>query len=113
MSKKIRAGDKVYIVAGNDKGKIGTVLHKTDTRILVEGINIRTKHLKPQGQNKQGEIVKKELPIHVSNVRLCVDEKKPTKVKLTVNEKKGKELVYEQSGKQKVYRNILKPAKTK
>ena len=113
MSKRIRAGDKVYITAGNDKGKIGKVLHKADEKVLVEGINIRTKHQKPQGQNKQGQILKVEAPIHVSNVKLCVNESKACKVKLVKTSRKEKELVYELDGKQKVYRKLLKPAKIK
>lgn len=113
MSKKIRSGDKVFVTTGNDKGKIGTVLHRTETNILVEGINIRTKHVKPSGQNKQGQIVKVEKPIDISNVKLCVDETQPVKVKLTQGTRLEKELVYISKGKNTVYRKILNPAKPK
>lgn len=111
MSKHIRSGDTVYILAGNDKGKTGKVLHKSDKRILVEGINIRTRHMKPQAQNKQGQIVKEEAPIHISNVKLCVNPDKAVKVHLSKSSKE-KELTYKDSGKSKVYRKILKPAKS-
>ncbi len=111
MSKKIRSGDTVCVIAGNDKGKTGTVLHKSTRLILVEGINIKTKHMKPQGQNKQGQIVKIEKPIDISNVMLCVEGDKPLKVKLNKADQKDKELVYESKGKSVVYRQILKPAK--
>ena len=112
MSKRIRSGDKVYVLTGNDRGKVGLVLHKQDQKILVEGINIRTKHMKPQGQNKQGQIVKEERPIHISNVKLCVEEDHACKVKLEKTGREEKELVYESKGKKKIYRKILKPAKT-
>lgn len=113
MSKKIRSGDKVYILAGNDKGKIGQVLHVKNEKILVEGVNVKTKHQKPQAQNKQGQIIKQEAAIHISNVKLCVDEKKAVKVKLKNSGKKDKELVYKDGDKTKTYRKVLKPAKTK
>lgn len=113
MSKRIRSGDKVCVIAGNDRGKTGTVLHKTTDTILVEGINVRTKHMKPGGQNKQGQIVKIEKPIHISNVKLCVEGDQPVKVRLNKAETKEKELVYDSKGKTKVYRPILKPANTK
>lgn len=113
MNKRIRSGDKVYVTAGNDKGKIGTVLHKTTTTILVEGINVRTKHMKPGGQNKQGQIVKIEKPINISNVKLCVDTEQAAKVHLVKKSRTEKELVYKLKGKSSVYRKILKPAKTK
>lgn len=113
MSKRIRAGDKVYITCGNDKGKVGVVLTKQKEQILVEGINVRTKHMKPSGQNKQGQIVKIEKPIHISNVKLCVNEEKAVKVSLEKSNTKEKQLVYKDGGKSKVYRQILKPAKVK
>lgn len=113
MSKRIRSGDKVYVTSGNDRGKVGVVLYKKDDRILVEGINVRTKHMKPSGQNKQGEITKVEKPIHISNVKLCVSEEKAHKVHLEKAGAKEKELVYTDGSKKKVYRKILKPAKTK
>lgn len=112
MSKRIRSGDTVYITTGDDRGKTGKVLHKKEDRILVEGINICTKHKKPSGKDKHGEILKIEKPIHISNVRLCVQEDKPVKVTLAKAHKKEKELVYEVNGKSQVYRPILKPAKT-
>ncbi|MCH9634663.1 MAG: hypothetical protein S4CHLAM7_14160 [Chlamydiae bacterium] len=113
MNKKIRSGDKVCVIAGNDKGKIGLVLHKTIDTVLVEGINIKTKHVKPQGQNKQGEIIKVERPIDISNVMLCPDGETPAKVKLNMVDAKDKEFVYESKGKKVVYRKTLKPAKVK
>ena len=79
----IKKGDTVYVNAGNDKGKNGKVLEvlRDKDRVLVEGINLVSKHTKPNPQQPQGGIVKKEAPIHISNLNL-IDPKsnKPTRV---------------------------------
>ena len=67
---RVKKGDTVVVISGKDKGKKGIVLNvnpKTD-RVLVEGINIVTKHQKANAVNQQGGLVTKEAPIHVSNV---------------------------------------------
>ena len=72
---KIKKDDMVKVIAGKDKGKEGKVLscdQKTG-RIIVEGVNVATKHAKPSQANPNGGIVKKENPIDVSNVMLVVD----------------------------------------
>ena len=79
----IRKGDTVCVLAGEDKGKTGRVLQvqRTKGRAIVEGINIVTKATKPTAQYPQGGLVKKEAPIHISNLNL-VDPKtgKPTRI---------------------------------
>lgn len=71
MSKiKIKKGDLVKVIAGKDKGKDGKVIavnHKNST-VIVEGVNMITKHTKPSAANQQGGIVHQEGPLHVSNV---------------------------------------------
>ena len=69
---KIRNGDQVIVIAGNDKGRTGAVVEvdRKRDRVVVEGINIRVKHQKPTQQTPQGERVEREFPIHVSNVML-------------------------------------------
>lgn len=80
MSKqKLRKGDRVLVLAGNDKGKIGEVLSRKEDRILVQGVNIRKKHLRPTGQSQGGRVVEMEVPIHISNVSLCDKEGKRCK----------------------------------
>jgi large subunit ribosomal protein L24 len=66
----VRSGDQVIVIAGNDKGKTGTVVTALPQRdrVIVEGVNVRWKHRKPTQQNPQGERVQVECPIHVSNV---------------------------------------------
>ncbi len=75
---KIKKNDKVKIISGKDKGKTGVVLRsdRKNERVLVEGINIIKKHLKPTQSNPEGGIVKKEATIHVSNVALVIGSKK-------------------------------------
>ena len=67
---KIRVGDTVEVIAGKDKGKQGEVLQvlaKQD-KVIVEGVNTVTKHIKPSQADPEGGIVTREAPIHVSNV---------------------------------------------
>lgn len=77
---KIRVGDKVEVIAGKDKGKQGEVLqvlHKEE-RVIVEGVNVMTKHIKPSQQDPEGGIITKEAPIHVSNVAYYDEKAKAT-----------------------------------
>lgn len=66
----IKKGDIVEVISGNDRGKRGKVLRMFpgDDRVLIEGINMRTKHQKPTQENPQGGRMRKEMPVHVSNV---------------------------------------------
>ena len=82
---KVKVGDKVKVLAGKDKGKEGRVLVtlKKKDRVVVEGINIVKKHLKPGRTNETGGILETENPIHVSNVKVVTEEKKATKKKGT------------------------------
>ena len=87
--KRIKKGDTVFVNAGNDKGKTGKVLEilTEKNRAIVEGINIVSKHTKPNAKNPQGGIEKKEAPIHISNLNV-VDPKtgKPTRIGRRLNE---------------------------
>ena len=67
---KLKSGDKVVVIAGKDKGTQGKIL-KVDlknNRVIVEGVNMVSKHVKPNPMNQQGGIIKKENYIHASNV---------------------------------------------
>ena len=78
----IKKGDTVYVNAGNDKGKAGKVLEvlRSKDRVIVEGVNMVSKHTKPNPKNPQGGIVKQEAGIHVSNVQLMDADGKPTRI---------------------------------
>lgn len=78
---KIKKNDLVQVITGKDKGKEGKVLHvntKKDT-VVVEGVNMVSRHTKPNQQNQQGGIIEKEAPIHVSNV-MYVHKGKVTRI---------------------------------
>jgi large subunit ribosomal protein L24 len=79
---KIRKGDRVKVIAGRSKGKIGDVLrvNATDQRVVVSGVNVIKRHTKPS-RTEQGGIIEREAAIHVSNVAV-LDPKtdKPTKI---------------------------------
>ena len=82
---KVKVGDKVKILAGKDKGKEGTVtvtLKKKD-KVVVSGINMVKKHMKPNHQNETGGILETEAPIHVSNVKVIEETKNAKTVKTT------------------------------
>ncbi len=79
MSKWIRKGDRVLVIAGNDRGKSGEVLSRSEDRVIVQGIQMRKKHLKRTQQTQGGRIVEMETPIHISNVSLCDKEGKRLK----------------------------------
>ena len=90
---KIKVGDNVKVLAGKDKGKEGKVIKtlKKDNKVVVEGINMVKKHVKPRGMNEVGSIIDVEAPIHASNVKLNTKEtKKDAKVKETKSAKKEK-----------------------
>ena len=92
MQKKlhIKKGDMVIVNAGDDKGKKGRVLEIiTDKmRAIVEGINIMSKHTRPNAKQTQGGIVKKEASIHISNLMpICPETEKATRIGRTKNEK--------------------------
>jgi len=73
MKSKIKTGDEVIVIAGNDKGQRAKVLqvHPRTNRILLEGINRRKHHEKRSRENPEGAIVEREVPIHISNVMLA------------------------------------------
>ncbi len=81
----IKKDDKVKVLAGKDKGKIGKVLKvdRKKQRILIENINIIKRHTRPTAQNRQGGIVESEAPLHSSNVMLmCNKCIKPARIKM-------------------------------
>ncbi|MBD7945049.1 MULTISPECIES: 50S ribosomal protein L24 [Psychrobacillus] len=87
----VKKGDKVMVISGKDKGKTGVILtaYPKKDRVLVEGVNIIKKHMKPNQANPQGGIESREAAIHVSNVML-IDPKtgEPTRVGYKVEDGK-------------------------
>jgi large subunit ribosomal protein L24 len=92
MNKKlhIKKGDMVFVNAGEYKGQQGKVLEVVveDSRAIVEGVNLVSKHTKPNAKHPQGGIIKKEAPIHISNLMLVDPASgKPTRIGRRLNEK--------------------------
>ncbi|MBM7634657.1 large subunit ribosomal protein L24 [Geomicrobium sediminis] len=87
----VKAGDKVKVISGKDKGKEGVILKSLPAkeRVIVEGVNVVKKHAKPTQENPQGGILNEEAAIHVSNVML-IDPKsgEPTRVGYKVEDGK-------------------------
>lgn len=80
----VKKGDKVLVITGKDKGKVADVLEVSpkDNKVLVDGVNVVTKHQKPKSQQEKGGIVKKSAPIEASNVMVvCPACGKATRVK--------------------------------
>jgi len=98
---KIRKNDEVLVIRGDDRGKKGKV-HLSliaENRILVEGINVHKRHMKPRANIRQSGIIQRELPIHVSNVALlCSKCNKPTRVMYRILDDKSKVRVCKQCG---------------
>lgn len=100
---KLRVGDTVQVIAGSDKGKTGQIIQilRKEDRVIVEGVNMVTKHIKPSQADPEGGIVTREAPIHVSNVAYYDTKAKETvKIgydfvdgkKVRINKKTGKAL---------------------
>jgi large subunit ribosomal protein L24 len=102
---RVKKGDKVVVIAGKkaNKGKTGEVLavYPAADKVLVQGVNEIVKHIKPSQQNPQGGRIRKEAPIHISNVMLA-DPKdgKPTRVRVKTLEGGRKVRVAVRSGEQ-------------
>jgi len=85
MNKKlhIKKGDMVFVISGNDRKKQGKVLEvfPGKYKAIVEGVNVISKHTKPNTENPQGGVIKKEAPIHISNLMLvCPETGKATRI---------------------------------
>lgn len=82
MPKHVRTGDSVIVTAGNDKGAVGEILrmYAKKDRVIVKGVNVRSKNIKPTQGNPKGGVIKQEMSIHISNVSPVV-EGKPARVR--------------------------------
>ncbi|MDX2215940.1 MAG: 50S ribosomal protein L24 [Oculatellaceae cyanobacterium bins.114] len=84
----VKKGDTVQVIAGSDKGKVGEVLQTFPkmSKVIVKGVNIKTKHVKPQQEGESGQITTSESPIHSSNVMLySTKQKTASRICYTLN----------------------------
>ncbi|HEY9601460.1 MAG TPA: 50S ribosomal protein L24 [Allocoleopsis sp.] len=74
----VKKGDTVQVITGKDKGKVGEIIRAIpkDSEVVVKGVNVKTKHVKPQQEGESGQIVTFEAPIHSSNVMLYSNKQK-------------------------------------
>lgn len=91
----IKKGDKVKVITGHYKGTIADVVEvlPKEEKVILDGVNMATKHVKPNQANPDGGIVQKAMPIHVSNVMLY-DEKAKAASRVGVKEEKGAKVRY-------------------
>jgi len=89
----VKKGDLVKVIAGDSKGQEGKILSidKVKTRAFVEGVNLVSKHTKPNAKSPQGGIVKQEASVHISNLKLIEAGAAAGKTKATASKKKSKE----------------------
>lgn len=112
QSKKIRKGDRVVAISGDHKGQSGIVQSCDGERIVVQGLNYRKKHFKPQRgspEGSKGKIIDIEQPIHVSNLKLILDGDIAVKLKVSTTQNGSRQFVYQKEGKEVVYRQVKKP----
>ena len=99
---KLRVGDTVQVIAGSDKGKTGEIIQilRKENRVIVEGVNIVTKHLKPSQSDPEGGIITREAPIHASNVAYYdTKAKEIVKIGYSFNEEGKKYRINKKTGK--------------
>jgi len=90
---KIKVGDNVRVITGSNKGKEGKVIKvlRKDNRVLIDGVNMIKKHVKPNRENETGGILEVEAPLHISNVKVVSKEtKKEDKAKEVKAKKEAK-----------------------
>jgi large subunit ribosomal protein L24 len=99
---KFKKNDTVVVIAGKDKGVTGKIIEidRALERVVVEGVNVKKKHVRPKGRGEKGTIIEKPFSIHASNVMIA-DPKtgKPSRISITRDEKKGRVRIAKKSGK--------------
>ncbi|MBM3403586.1 MAG: 50S ribosomal protein L24 [Bacteroidetes bacterium] len=92
----IKKGDMVKVIAGNSRGQQGKVLRVSPMKgtAIVEGINLVSKHTKPNAKKPQGGIIKKEAPVHISNLMVLDASSKPTRTGRKMDTKTNKLIRY-------------------
>jgi large subunit ribosomal protein L24 len=104
-SKKIRKGDKVIAIAGNSRGMTGTVLSRSGDKVVVQGLNIRKRHMKGQGDSK-GQILQIEKPINISNLKVCTEDGKPVKLHVRIDDQGERQLYYKDGSQEVLFRTV-------
>ena len=100
---KIKVGDNVQVITGSNKGKEGKVLRvfRKEGKVVIDGINIVKKHVKPNRTNETGGILEVEAPIHISNVKVLDKKENKKEAKKEVKEAEVKEVKAKKTSKKK------------
>ena len=107
-SKKMRRGDKVIVLTGNERGQTGQVLRVLGDKVLVQGVNVRKRHIKRSQAQPKGGVVELEKPLHISNLSVCTEDNQPIKLRVRFNKAGERELFYKLDGKDVLYRSVKK-----
>ncbi|MEL4895649.1 50S ribosomal protein L24 [Crocosphaera sp. Alani8] len=97
----VKTGDTIQVISGRDKGKVGEILRTipTTSQVVVKGVNVRTKHVKPQQEGESGQISTFEAPIHSSNVMLySTKEQVASRISYTFTEEGRKVRMLKKTG---------------
>ncbi len=109
QSKKIRKGDRVVAISGNNRGQMGVVQSRKGDKVIVQGLNMRKKHIKKSQEAPKGRIIEIERPIHVSNLKVCVEGDTAAKLKVRTDEQGDRQFIYQKDDQEMVYRSVKKP----
>ena len=110
QNKRIRTGDRVVIVSGDDKGEVGNVLSRTEDHAIVQGVNVCKKHVKRSDTHPQGGTVSIERPVPVCKLRYAAENGKPVKLRAKVGDK-GQRTLYYREGNQEVTVRAVRKSK--
>lgn len=112
MPAHVRKGDQVMITSGSLKGRIGEILRVMPAtgQVIVKGLNLRTKNLRPTQRNPRGGVITKEAPLHMSKVSPVVDGK-PVRVGFRIEKDGGKVRVARHGGKELKVLGVVRKAK--
>ncbi len=96
-------------ISGNHRGLIGVVQSCQGEKIIVQGLNMRKKHIKRSQEAPKGRIIEMEKPIHVSNLKICVEGDTTAKLKVKTDNQGERQFVYAKGDQEVVYRSVKKP----
>ncbi len=98
---KLKKGDKIVVIAGKNRGQSGTIVRvlPRDNMVLLDGINLVKRHLRPSAQNRKGQIVDKPMPLHASNVMIADPSTgKPSRIKISRGKDGARQRIAVKSG---------------